>query len=79
MTNAIKNKLEIFDFTIGGEQYKKDWCDNKIDLYEYLKAKSFKGFVYVIIIKLKRKIRNNSFIFNIIKKIYGLISYLKWK
>ena len=79
MTNAIKNKLEIFDFTIGGEQYKKDWCDNKIDLYEYLKVKSFKGFVYVIMIKLKRIIRNNSFIFNITKKIYGLISYSKWK
>ena len=30
------NKLEVFDFTIGGENYKKKWINNSIDLYDLI-------------------------------------------
>jgi len=29
---SIDNKLDFFDFTIGGENYKKDWCNSGISL-----------------------------------------------
>jgi CelD/BcsL family acetyltransferase involved in cellulose biosynthesis len=32
---AIKHGLKCFDFTIGDEQYKLDWCDTVLKLYDY--------------------------------------------
>lgn len=29
---SIENKIDFFDFTIGGENYKKDWCNSGISL-----------------------------------------------
>tara|TARA_Y100000741_G_scaffold70086_1_gene50979 strand:- start:9800 stop:10915 length:1116 start_codon:yes stop_codon:yes gene_type:complete len=71
MENSINNKLEIFDFTIGAEQYKKDWCDFNLELYEYFNYKSLKGYIYVLFIKFKRIIKRNPFLFDLAKRIYG--------
>ena len=32
---AIKRGLKCFDFTIGDEPYKLDWCDTVLKLYDY--------------------------------------------
>ena len=46
-------KLNYFDFTIGDEDYKKKWSNNKIDSCKTLKALNLKGLVYVLFIKIK--------------------------
>jgi len=46
---SINNKLKWFDFTCGGEEYKKNWCDIKSELYETFKAKSAFGILYLSI------------------------------
>ena len=54
---SIQNKLKVFDFTVGGEQYKKDWCDTETPLYETLEAITFKGKLYVMVQRTKRTIK----------------------
>jgi CelD/BcsL family acetyltransferase involved in cellulose biosynthesis len=35
---AIDRGLQRFDFTIGGERYKLEWCDSDLKLYDYAAA-----------------------------------------
>ncbi len=50
---AINNNLNFFDFTIGGEAYKKDWCNIETSLYETRKVVAPIGIFYILIISLK--------------------------
>ena len=34
MQLAIERGLKIFDFTIGDERYKRDWCDTELKLFD---------------------------------------------
>jgi len=45
---SIENKLKFFDFTIGDESYKNDWCNINTKLFGTIKSNSFLGFVYII-------------------------------
>jgi CelD/BcsL family acetyltransferase involved in cellulose biosynthesis len=40
---AIDRKTEKFDFTIGDEPYKRDWCDVELRMFGYLEAATAKG------------------------------------
>lgn len=40
---AIGRKTEKFDFTIGDEPYKRDWCDVEMQMFGYLEAATAKG------------------------------------
>lgn len=40
---AIERGYRIFDFTIGDERYKRDWCDTELKLYDYLSATTGRG------------------------------------
>lgn len=44
---SISKRLKYFDFTIGDENYKKDWCNEQMILFSYTKAQSFSGFLYL--------------------------------
>jgi len=54
---SIQNKLKVFDFTIGGEHYKKDWCDTETPLYETFEAITAKGKLYVMAQHTKQTIK----------------------
>lgn len=56
---CFKNDIQVFDFTIGGERYKNDWCNQEMKLYEYREAVSFKGYLYVLFINLKQQIKQS--------------------
>ena len=51
---CAENRIELFDFTIGDEVYKKDWCDKEMKIFEYRESISFKGIFYVFILWLKK-------------------------
>jgi CelD/BcsL family acetyltransferase involved in cellulose biosynthesis len=38
MKRAIDRGFAVFDFTIGDEPYKRDWCDREVTLYDYRAA-----------------------------------------
>jgi CelD/BcsL family acetyltransferase involved in cellulose biosynthesis len=40
---AIDRGFRIFDFTIGDERYKRDWCDSELKLYDYIAAANWRG------------------------------------
>lgn len=49
---CYQRKIKIFDFTIGDEKYKQNWCDQKINLYEYRESFTLRGKLYSLMIKL---------------------------
>jgi CelD/BcsL family acetyltransferase involved in cellulose biosynthesis len=58
---AIERGLKVFDFTIGDERYKRDWCNDVQPLYDYVSATSWRGAVMaapaIALQKLKRTIK----------------------
>jgi CelD/BcsL family acetyltransferase involved in cellulose biosynthesis len=41
---AIAKGLQRFDFTIGDEPYKSEWCDLRVELFDYSAAASWRGW-----------------------------------
>jgi CelD/BcsL family acetyltransferase involved in cellulose biosynthesis len=48
MRRAIERGLTYFDFTIGDEPYKRDWCDREVTLYDHLAAASLRAAPVVL-------------------------------
>ena len=63
LRNAIESRMDRFDFTIGDESYKKEWCDLELQLYDHLSPCSLRGLVAVAVGKTylgaKRRIKNS--------------------
>ncbi|AWZ00667.1 acetyltransferase (GNAT) domain protein [Rhodobiaceae bacterium] len=45
---AVGRGVDTFDFTIGDERYKHEWCETKIELHDHLSAETVKGRVALI-------------------------------
>jgi CelD/BcsL family acetyltransferase involved in cellulose biosynthesis len=45
MRYAIARGCTEFDFTIGDEPYKRDWCDTEVALYDHIGAATARGWV----------------------------------
>jgi CelD/BcsL family acetyltransferase involved in cellulose biosynthesis len=43
MRYAIERKCDAFDFTIGDERYKSEWCDGVFKLYDHVSAATWRG------------------------------------
>ncbi|MEP7030505.1 MAG: GNAT family N-acetyltransferase [Pseudolabrys sp.] len=58
---ALTHGFKIFDFTIGDERYKRDWCDTELKLYDYLSASHWRGILVampmMVMMGLKRWIK----------------------
>ena len=70
---SYKKKIKIFDFTIGGEQYKKDWCNLEMSLFESVKFKNTKGAIYFSYLRIKDKAKKTTFVpylYNFLLKIF---------
>ena len=44
MRYAIDRHCTVFDFTIGDEPYKRDWCDTEIMLFDHVSAATARGW-----------------------------------
>lgn len=60
LRHCIASGLAICDFTYGGEEFKKMWCDREQPLYDLLHARSVAGNFYVASIKAMNLLRNTS-------------------
>lgn len=45
---CFRHGIEVFDFTIGDEEYKRDWCDNELNLHQLFSAHTWKGKLYAL-------------------------------
>ena len=65
---AIDRGLRIFDFTIGDERYKRDWCDTELKLYDYIAAATWRGALVAMPMlaaqRLKRWIKQTPVVWN---------------
>lgn len=57
--HAVDQGLRVFDFTVGGEEYKRDWCDTEIQYFQYVAAKTIVGYGYLILINALGWARKN--------------------
>jgi CelD/BcsL family acetyltransferase involved in cellulose biosynthesis len=55
---AFSKGIPIFDFTIGTESYKYDWCDQETPLYSYQRILTPKGRLFATLQELKGRLRN---------------------
>lgn len=75
---SINQELNIFDFTIGGESYKNEWCDDSLQIFYYHQSNSHKGLLLKYFMRLVNNSRNNKFIWNTIRKAYRFINKFKY-
>ena len=77
---AIDRGFEIFDFTIGDERYKRDWCDTELKLYDSISAVTWRGALMAMGIvgaqRLKRSIKQAPVLWNAFSKGRALIGAL---
>jgi CelD/BcsL family acetyltransferase involved in cellulose biosynthesis len=63
MRYAIDKQFTMFDFTIGDERYKLDWCDGAQPLHDHVSVSTWRGALVVapavVVKKLKRKIKQS--------------------
>ena len=52
---AIRQGLKAFDFTIGDEPYKLDWCDTVLRLYDYAAATRWRGVPARALLSMRRR------------------------
>jgi CelD/BcsL family acetyltransferase involved in cellulose biosynthesis len=57
MAYAITRGLQRFDFTIGDEPYKLEWCDIVLKLYDYTAAATWRGAPARAISSVRRRIK----------------------
>jgi len=69
MRHAIENGYRVFDFTIGDEPYKRDWCDGVMPLYDHVAPATWRGgAVYLPLMALrwlKRQIKQTPLLWRI--------------
>ncbi len=46
---CVDHGLTVFDFTVGDEAYKADWCDEELLLYQYFTPRTAKGRLFGIL------------------------------
>jgi CelD/BcsL family acetyltransferase involved in cellulose biosynthesis len=65
---AIDRGLRVFDFTIGDERYKRDWCDTELKLYDFIAAATWRGALVAMpmlaALRLKRWIKQTPVLWN---------------
>lgn len=57
MGHAIKLGLRTFDFTIGDERYKSEWCDERLRLFDYSAATTWRGLPASALSAARRRLK----------------------
>jgi CelD/BcsL family acetyltransferase involved in cellulose biosynthesis len=60
---CFANNVQFFDFTLGDEPYKLDWCEHTLPLYDFLAARTTRGRLCVTLVRAgrtaKRRIKSS--------------------
>jgi CelD/BcsL family acetyltransferase involved in cellulose biosynthesis len=80
MRYAIERGLRIFDFTIGDEAYKRDWCESSHALHDHVSAVTLRGTLIALPIRggrrLKRWIKQTPILWSIASTARSLVGSL---
>src|SRR5207244_11817404 len=80
---AIARGLQRFDFTIGDEPYKRDWCESEQRLYDYSAATTWRGWPSAALSlawrRLKRAIKQTAPLWNAVARVRSALAALRTK
>lgn len=76
---AIANNLKIFDFTVGGEEYKKIWCDSEMVLYRVSEVVAWRGYPFLWLYRLTSWLKTNPHSRRILMRTVGLFRSMMWR
>ena len=54
MRYALERGCSVFDFTVGDEAYKRDWCDTEVKLYDFVASATPRGWVMATLLTAAR-------------------------
>jgi CelD/BcsL family acetyltransferase involved in cellulose biosynthesis len=78
---AIERGLTAFDFTIGDERYKRDWCDEVQPLHDHLAVTNWRGALVVgpalLRARIKRTIKQTPLLWAMVVKTRALSAALR--
>ncbi len=80
MAYAIGRGLRKFDFTIGDERYKSEWCDARLKLFDYSAAATWRGWPASALSsarrRLKRAIKQTPLIWSAVSRLRAALGAL---
>ena len=83
MGYAIGRGCDTFDFTIGDERYKRDWCDAELKLFDHVAIATARGAAVagplLAARAAKRWIKQTPVIWNTFTKVRSLVGSLRGK
>jgi CelD/BcsL family acetyltransferase involved in cellulose biosynthesis len=80
LQRAIERGFGTYDFTIGDEPYKRDWCDGVVPLYDHLSAASVRGALALVPVfataRVKRLIKQTPALWDAFRRLRSLAGRL---
>jgi CelD/BcsL family acetyltransferase involved in cellulose biosynthesis len=80
---AIGRGCKRFDFTIGDEPYKRDWCDTEQQLFDYTAATSLRGLAPAAMAlgwrRAKRTIKKTAPLWNAAVRLRAVVGAMRGK
>jgi CelD/BcsL family acetyltransferase involved in cellulose biosynthesis len=78
---AISRGCHAFDFTIGDEAYKREWCDVELKLYDYRAAATPRGLFFtlpaIVAARTKRTIKQNPVLWRVASRVRATLGSRK--
>ena len=78
---AIGRGLTVFDFTIGDERYKRDWCDDVQMLHDHVAVTSWRGALVagpaMLRTRMKRTIKQTPMLWAMVVKMRALAAMMR--
>ena len=83
MRYAAEHNCPLFDFTIGDEPYKRDWCDTEQQLFDYSAATTLRGLPSAAMTfgwgRAKRAIKQTAPVWNAVQRLRAAAGSLRKK
>ena len=80
LRTAIERGCATFDFTIGDERYKQEWCDTKIVLFDHVAPVTVRGipaaFQFAAVGRIKHFIKQTPALWDAVYKVRAFIGPL---
>jgi CelD/BcsL family acetyltransferase involved in cellulose biosynthesis len=81
MRYAIGLGYRKFDFSVGDERYKYEWCDSELKLFDYTSAETLRGACMAVPVTaartLKRKIKQNPALWRAFRKARAFVGSMR--
>lgn len=81
MRHATEQGCGIFDFTVGDEPYKRDWCDEQLRLYDHVAAAGMRGVptaaALAVLLLVKRSIKRSPTLWPAMMKFRATLRFLQ--